>query len=116
MKKRVQKATRKSQCRDFETYLKDSLVRYEFFRDDDEPIEIEKIRQEILTTWDKNGDKLRAAEIYTGLQLMLQSVAESFVLNDRRCWLLERNFETQIVSVTSRELSPRSHAIISKKN
>ncbi|XP_043279557.1 methyltransferase-like protein 25 isoform X2 [Venturia canescens] len=116
LKKRTRKATRNSQCIDFETYLQDAMLRYEFKCNDENSLtDTAEIRESILSEWKKVLAKLDDIEIYTGLQLMLQSPAESLILRDRRCWLVEMSYDTEIIPVTSRSLSPRSHAIVSRK-
>ncbi|XP_012273858.1 methyltransferase-like protein 25 [Orussus abietinus] len=97
LEKRVQKGTRKSQCADFETYLLDSLKRYRFkqFTGDIEQVAEgaafkERVKVDGKSLWDKNSEKIEAAEAYTALQMHLQSPAESLILMDRICWLNEQ--------------------------
>ncbi|XP_015602097.1 methyltransferase-like protein 25 [Cephus cinctus] len=124
LKKNVRKATRKSQCLNFSTYLKDSLKRYTFERiveESDKSISCmititEDLQKDIMSLWEKYEHKLKAVEVYTGLQLLLQSPAESLILMDRVCWLKEHGFPTEILPVMSEKLSPRSQAIVSRKH
>lgn len=75
----------------------------------------DELEKDITRVWEKQNKKLRAVEIYTGLQMMLQLPAESLVLQDRLCWLHEQGLEAVIVPVMNKRLSPRSHAIVSRK-
>lgn len=116
--KQVQKATRISQCTDFETYVKDALLRYKL-----EPIKKCEIKERndehehnLKKLWEQYHKKLHVAEIYTGLQLMLQAPAESLVLQDRLCWMREQGFHATIVPVMNKCLSPRCCALVSQKN
>ncbi|XP_063985354.1 probable methyltransferase-like protein 25 [Diachasmimorpha longicaudata] len=110
--KTKRKSVRSSKCLNFETYLQNFVSRYNFNGKELD----EKYYAEINQLWGENESKLKLAEVYTGLQLLLQAPAEYLVLNDRKCWLEEQGFpETKIVSVLNRKLSPRSHAIVSSK-
>lgn len=82
---------------------------------EDNVITCDKLEKDITQLWEKQCKKLKTAEIYTGLQMMLQLPAESLVLQDRLCWLYEQGLEAAIVPVTNKRLSPRSYAIISHK-
>lgn len=75
----------------------------------------DELEKGITRVWEKQNKRLRAIEIYTGLQMMLQLPAESLVLQDRLCWLHEQGLEAVIVPVMNKRLSPRSHAIVSHK-
>ncbi|KAG7210689.1 hypothetical protein KM043_012192 [Ampulex compressa] len=121
LKKKFQKATRKNQCESFETYIKDSLSRYtlepinrtnavksEHF---DNALHVSKITQ----LWQRYRVKLRNAEYYTALQLVLQAPAESLLLQDRLSWMEEQGLKAFISTVTNRNLSPRCYAIVSQK-
>lgn len=110
--KNVRKATRKSQCSNFASYLMDCTHRYTLHKAEWN----EKIQNEITSLWLENELKSKEVELYTALQLLLQKPVESFVLMDRIQFLKEKNFETFVVQVTERSLSPRSYALISKKN
>lgn len=144
----MRKGTRKTQCTDFQTYVKDSLLRYdltpktsvnftgesqaafimrysrflegldnstEILMCQDDAIERDKLEKDIARVWKRQNKRLKAVEIYTGLQMMLQLPAESLVLQDRLCWLHEQGLEAVIVPVMNKRLSPRSHAIVSRK-
>lgn len=76
----------------------------------------EDIEEGLTKIWIENEDKLESAEIYTGLQLLLQSPAESLILEDRVSWLKEQGIFAEIHSVMEKSLSPRSHAIVARKN
>ncbi|EFN77509.1 methyltransferase-like protein 25 [Harpegnathos saltator] len=120
LRKKVRKGTRKSQCMDFQTYVKDSLLRYDLMPKSDmdltgDVITRDELERDISRVWEKQNERLRAVEIYTGLQMMLQLPAESLVLQDRLCWLHEQGLEAMIVPVMNKRLSPRSHAIVSHK-
>lgn len=122
LKKKVCKATRRSQCSSIENYVKDTLLRYTF-----EPInetsQVKKgkmynheiIASEIIELWKNHCQRLKEVEIYTGLQLILQEPAESIVLQDRLCWLQEQGLEATLVPVMNKALSPRSNAIVAQK-
>ncbi|XP_043470719.1 uncharacterized protein LOC122503975 [Leptopilina heterotoma] len=96
-------------------YLKDSLKRYKFIPNGKKDLP-SNIEQEVTNLWTLNESKLECAEIYTGLQLLLQSPAESLILEDRIVWLREQGFNAEIHPVMEKTLSPRSHAIVSLKN
>ncbi|XP_066596315.1 methyltransferase-like protein 25B [Prorops nasuta] len=117
LKKKARKGTRKSQCLTIETYIRDSLSRYTFQHIEQESSSVNSDThfKRLLHLWEEQKSKLKTAEIYTGLQLMLQGAAESLVLNDRFCWLNERNLLNSIVPVMNKSLSPRSHALISQR-
>ncbi|XP_014472505.1 PREDICTED: protein RRNAD1-like [Dinoponera quadriceps] len=120
LRKRVRKGTRKSQCMDFQTYVKDSLLRYDLAPRTDisvtgDVIARDELEKDIVRVWEKQQKRMRAVEIYTGLQMILQLPAESLVLQDRLCWLHEQGLEAVIVPVMNKRLSPRSHAIVSRK-
>ncbi|XP_017878991.1 methyltransferase-like protein 25 isoform X2 [Ceratina calcarata] len=116
LKKCTQKGTRKSQCLDFETYIKDSLHRYTLKKlEEDAQFNFETHEQNMIDLWESHSDKLKLAEIYTGLQMMLQAPAESLVLQDRLCWMKEQGLRAKIVPVMHRRLSPRAYAIVSQK-
>lgn len=112
----VRKATRKSQCKNFETYLQDTIERYYFngnsiSNDGDN----KKFMETIMKLWESHEDKMNDVEIYTGLQLLLQAPAESLVLYDRYCWLIENNYSSEIVAVLSNVISPRCYATVGIK-
>ncbi|XP_070529559.1 probable methyltransferase-like protein 25 [Cardiocondyla obscurior] len=118
LKKKVRKGTRKSQCSNFQTYVKDSLLRYDFVPNADETDRVvtrEKMEKDLTQIWEEQSKSFKAVEIYTGLQMMLQLPAESLILQDRLCWLHEQNLETVIVPVMDKCISPRSYAIVSYK-
>ncbi|KZC11559.1 PREDICTED: methyltransferase-like protein 25 [Dufourea novaeangliae] len=117
--KRTQKGTRKSQCLNFETYIKDSLNRYILQPQEEKNIKeqgiqvnVDEHEKNIIKLWKIYCDKLKVVELYTALQLILQASAESLVLQDRLCWMHEEGFEATIIPVTNKQLSPRSHAIV----
>ncbi|XP_076297443.1 methyltransferase-like protein 25B isoform X1 [Lasioglossum baleicum] len=123
LKKRTQKATRKSQCTNFETYIRDSLNRYTLQPREETNEEQQDVRfsaelheKNMIELWEMHRDKLKMVEIYTALQLILQASAESLLLQDRLCWMREHGLEATIIPVTNRQLSPRSYAIVSWKN
>ncbi|XP_078038148.1 methyltransferase-like protein 25B isoform X1 [Augochlora pura] len=123
IKKRTQKGTRKSQCLNFETYVKDSLNRYTFqsqketnLEEEDMQFSTEMHEKNIMKLWEMHCDKLKMVELYTALQLVLQASAESLLLQDRLCWMREQKLEATVISVTNKRLSPRSYAIVSWKN
>ncbi|PBC25399.1 hypothetical protein APICC_09447 [Apis cerana cerana] len=104
LKKCTQKGTRKSQCLNFETYIKDALTRYilqpqekETFKKQDVEFNLDTHKKNIIELWKNHCDKFKIVEIYTGLQLMLQAPAESLVLQDRLCWMEEQGLEAKIV-------------------
>lgn len=115
--KQTRKGTRKSQCLNFETYIKDSLNRYilQPLKEQDIQTNLNIHEKNMVELWKSHCNKLKAVEIYSGLQLILQAPAESFILQDRLCWMEEQGFDTTIVPVMNRHLSPRSYAIISQK-
>ncbi|XP_048265902.1 probable methyltransferase-like protein 25, partial [Bombus terrestris] len=122
LKKRKQKGTRKSQCCDFKAYVRDSLTRYilqpqekEALKEQDVQLNLDMHEKNIIELWGNHCDKLKIVEIYTGLQLMLQASAESFVLQDRLCWMEEQGLEAKIIPVMNKYLSPRAYAIVSQK-
>ncbi|XP_011861448.1 PREDICTED: methyltransferase-like protein 25 [Vollenhovia emeryi] len=118
LKKKVRKGTRKSQCSNFQTYVKDSLLRYDFVSNTDgtDAIARDEIEKGITRIWEEQSSNLRAVEIYTGLQMMLQLPAESLILQDRLCWLYEQGLQAATVPVMNKCISPRSYAIVSKKH
>ncbi|XP_076633206.1 methyltransferase-like protein 25B isoform X2 [Colletes latitarsis] len=69
----------------------------------------------IIELWKNHYNKLKVVEIYTALQLMLQSAAESLILQDWLCWMHERGLDATIIPVMNKQLSPRSYAIVSWK-
>lgn len=102
----------------FQTYVKDSLLRYDFVPNTDETDNIiarDEMEKGITRIWDEQNRNLKAVEIYTGLQMMLQLPAESLILQDRLCWLYEQGLEAVIVPVMNKCISPRSYAIVSYK-
>ncbi|XP_012064152.1 PREDICTED: methyltransferase-like protein 25 [Atta cephalotes] len=118
LNKKVRKGTRKSQCSNFQTYVKDSLLRYDLVSDTDKKDNVithEEMEKGITRLWEEQSTKLKTVEIYTGLQMMLQLPAESFILQDRLCWLHEQDLEAVIVPVMNKCISPRSYAIVSNK-
>ncbi|XP_043527491.1 protein RRNAD1-like [Frieseomelitta varia] len=122
LKKRTQKGTRKSQCFDFKTYVRDSLSRYilqsqkgEELKEQDVQVNLDMHEKNIIELWKIHCDKLKIVEIYTGLQLMLQASAESFILQDRLCWMKEQGLKAKIIPVMNKYLSPRANAIVSQK-
>lgn len=120
LRKKVRKGTRKTQCLNFQTYIKDSLLRYDLLPKTDTKltgnvIPHDELERDIMQLWKEQNKRLRAIEIYTGLQMMLQLPAESLVLQDRLCWLHEQGFEAVTMPIMNKCLSPRSYAIISYK-
>ncbi|KAG5339082.1 MET25 protein, partial [Acromyrmex heyeri] len=118
LNKKVRKGTRKSQCSNFQTYVKDSLLRYDLVPDTDKTDNVithEEMEKAITRVWEEQSTRLKAVEIYTGLQMMLQLPAESFILQDRLCWLHEQGLEAVTVPVMNKCISPRSYAIVSNK-
>ncbi|XP_034194968.1 methyltransferase-like protein 25B isoform X3 [Osmia lignaria lignaria] len=121
--KQTQKGTRKSQCLNFESYVKDSLNRYILQpskgRKEQGNIDVQSTpdihEKNIVKLWKSHCDKLKIVEIYSGLQLMLQAAAESFILQDRLCWMEEQGLKATIIPVMNKHLSPRSYAIVSQK-
>ncbi|CAD6217346.1 GSCOCG00004796001-RA-CDS [Cotesia congregata] len=109
----VRKATRKSQCKNFETYLQDTLERYYF--NGNKMSDDEEFKSNIKNLWKFNESKLSIVEIYTGLQLLLQAPAESLVLYDRYYWLIEQNYSAEIIAVLSNIISPRCYATVAVK-
>ncbi|XP_034946161.1 protein RRNAD1-like [Chelonus insularis] len=109
----VQKATRKTQCSSFHQYLLDTLNRYKF--NNIKVFDNEQLKEKLLRLWELHKDKMEDVEIYTALQCLLQMSAESLVLYDRCCWLLENNYSTEIVTILNNKISPRCYAIISNK-
>ena len=119
MKKNVRKATRKSQCIDFESYLEDCTKRYSFVNTTDSDKLVpwsDEIKDAIKTLWNTQKDKYENIEIYTALQSLLQNAAESLVLMDRLFYLKEQRLEAFIIPTMNRSLSPRCYAIVSNKN
>lgn len=82
---------------------------------EDNVITREEMEKGITQVWEEQSRRLKAVEIYTGLQMMLQLPAESFILQDRLCWLHEQGLEAAIVPVMNKCISPRSYAIVSHK-
>ncbi|XP_011701899.1 PREDICTED: methyltransferase-like protein 25 [Wasmannia auropunctata] len=118
LNKKVRKGTRKSQCSNFQTYVKDSLLRYDLVPDTnktDSVITRDEMEKGITRVWEEQSGRLEAVEIYTGLQMMLQLPAESLILQDRLCWLHEQGLEAVTVPVMNKCVSPRSYAIVSHK-
>lgn len=121
LKKVCRKGTRKSQCESFENYLEDSSNRYvleKLTNHGEEACVIswnDKIKDDMKILWLKYTDKLKAVELFTALQLLLQQAAESLILSDRMYFLKENNCEAYLASIMNRSLSPRSCALISKK-
>nr|XP_012220945.1 PREDICTED: methyltransferase-like protein 25 [Linepithema humile]XP_012220946.1 PREDICTED: methyltransferase-like protein 25 [Linepithema humile] len=122
LKKKVRKGTRKSQCSNFQTYIKDSLLRYDLMSNIAPGAKLtgkistrDELEKSITQTWEEQNGKLRSVEIYTGLQMMLQLPAESLILRDRLCWLHEQGLQAVIVPVMNKCVSPRSYAIVSHK-
>ncbi|XP_029671383.1 methyltransferase-like protein 25 [Formica exsecta] len=121
LKKKVQKGTRKSQCSSFQTYVKDSLLRYDLVPDTNvkftgNVIVHDELEKGITQVWEEQSQKLEIVKIYSGLQMMLQLPAESLILQDRLSWLHEQGLEAVIVPVMNKSISPRSYAIVSHKN
>ncbi|XP_011641098.1 protein RRNAD1-like [Pogonomyrmex barbatus] len=126
LNKKVRKGTRKSQCLNFQTYIKDSLLRYDLIPYNlaledyatltDRMIMQDELEKDITQMWEKQSKRLKDVEIYTGLQMMLQLPAESLILQDRLCWLHEHGLEAIIVPVMNKCVSPRSYAIVSHKH
>ena len=73
------------------------------------------MKNEIINLWNIHLEKQETVELYTALQLLLQQVAESFVLFDRMYFLQEHHHEVNIIPVMSRSLSPRNCAMVSSK-
>nr|XP_031845613.1 methyltransferase-like protein 25 isoform X2 [Nomia melanderi] len=122
LKKCARKGTRKSQCLNFETYIKDSLNRYIFQSQKETNIKEQGVQfstemhiTRMMELWNIYCDKLKIVEIYTALQSVLQASAESLLLQDRLCWIQEHGLEATIIPVTNKQLSPRSYAIVSSK-
>ncbi|XP_017789596.1 PREDICTED: protein RRNAD1-like [Habropoda laboriosa] len=122
LKKRNRKGTRKSQCLNFETYVRDSLHRYILQPSKGDKVEEQDVQsnldmheKNIMQLWKVHCNKLKIVEMYTGLQLMLQAPAESFILQDRLCWMAEQGLEAKIIPVMNKRLSPRAYAIVSRK-
>ncbi|EFN62886.1 UPF0431 protein C1orf66-like protein [Camponotus floridanus] len=121
LKKKVRKGTRKSQCSSFQTYVKDSLLRYDLIPDINvkftgNVIVHDELEKDIMQVWEEQSKKLKTVEIYSGLQMMLQLPAESLILQDRLLWLHEQDLEAVIVPVMNKCISPRSYAIVSHKS
>jgi hypothetical protein len=104
----------------FENYLKDCTQRFIYEKDINyKKCTIpwnDKIKTEIINLWKKNSEKQNIVELYTALQLLLQQVVESLVLFDRLYFLKEHNYETNILPIMNKSLSPRCYAIVSKKS
>lgn len=81
----------------------------------DVQLNLDMHEKNIIELWENHCDKLKIVETYTGLQLMLQASAESFVLQDRLCWMEEQGLEAKIIPVMNKYLSPRAYAIVSQK-
>ncbi|XP_072748542.1 uncharacterized protein [Anoplolepis gracilipes] len=112
LKKKVRKGTRKSQCSNFQTYIKDSLLRYDLVPNTN----VKLTEKEITQLWEEQSKRLEIVEIYSGLQMMLQLPAESLILQDRLSWLHEQDLQAVIIPVMNKCISPRSYAIVSYKN
>lgn len=122
MKKTVKKATRKSQCVNFETYLTDTLQRYTF--NDKNASNDEELIDKLRKKWDENKEKFGDIEIFTALQVLLQGPAESLVLEDRRSLLNEslinkddrtkKKINAVIVPIFDPAISPRCQAIVAQ--
>lgn len=121
LKKKVRKGTRKSQCSNFQTYIKDSLLRYDLVPNTnvkltDNVLVHDELEKEITQLWEEQSKRLEIVEIYSGLQMMLQLPAESLILQDRLSWLHEQDLQAVIIPVMNKCISPRSYAIVSYKN
>ncbi|XP_011494904.1 PREDICTED: protein RRNAD1-like isoform X2 [Ceratosolen solmsi marchali] len=123
LRKLVRKGTMKSQCLDFENYLKNCTQRYvyekkfycnETFISHAMPWN-DEIKIDIISLWKNHAEKQKIVELYTALQSLLQQVIESLVLFDRLSFLKEYNYETNILSIMDKSLSPRCFAIVSTK-
>ncbi|XP_029175954.1 methyltransferase-like protein 25 [Nylanderia fulva] len=120
LKKKVRKGTRKSQCLNFQTYVNDSLLRYDIVPDTNVKfagnVVHDELEKGITQVWEEQSERLETVKIYSGLQMMLQLPAESLILQDRLFWLHEQNLEAVIVPVMNKCISPRSYAIVSHKS
>ncbi|KAK0175179.1 hypothetical protein PV327_008952 [Microctonus hyperodae] len=111
LKKTVKKATRKSQCVNFDTYLTDTLQRYIF--NDENASKNEELIDKLRKKWDENKDKLDDIEIFTALQVLLQAPAESLVLEDRHD-KTKKKINAVIVPIFDPTISPRCQAIVAR--
>lgn len=120
----MSKGTRKkAQCNTFESYLNDCISRYKLEKvikekENEFIVNIpwsEEVKQEIILLWYSNNNLQNKLEMYTGLQLILQHPAESLVLTDRLNFLKEQSYDSEIIHVMERSLSPRSYALVSRK-
>ncbi|XP_023319192.1 protein RRNAD1-like [Trichogramma pretiosum] len=117
LKKHVCKATRKTQCGDFESYLKDSMNRYSLHESESDKVIpwTEEIEESIKRLWNEKSSSQKDVELYTGLQYLLQNAAESLVLVDRLFYLKENSVDSYLLPTMNRSLSPRCYAIVSTK-
>ncbi|XP_067002978.2 uncharacterized protein [Anabrus simplex] len=116
LKKKRRRGVRKTRHHTFSSILEDILLRYDFITEDKNVVL--NVRQDLTHLWSKYSGLCRLAEAVTGLQMMMQSVAESFVLVDKMIYLQENNdtlLSYDLIKVMDDNISARCHALVARK-
>uniref|UniRef100_A0A1B6CCJ0 Methyltransferase domain-containing protein n=3 Tax=Clastoptera arizonana TaxID=38151 RepID=A0A1B6CCJ0_9HEMI len=79
--------------------------------------DVGEIKKELLNLWDEHKNKLKLIEIITGLQMCIESVAESLVAADRACFLFENGIkDIRLIKLFDSNISPRGLVYVATKS
>lgn len=113
-----------SQFTSVETYIDRALASYEFaakgngFQLQTSELSSSSVRSKVAALWALHASARRLAELFTGLQTMVQPITEQLVICDRSRYLEEMGVENvfcDVVKILDESISPRCIAITSKK-
>lgn len=104
---------------DFSMYVNETLERCTFSSTNESlqnNEDVEQVRKKLLRLWELHNDKLKMVEVITGLQMCVESVAESFIAADRACFLFENGIkDVRLVKLFDSSISPRGLVYLASK-
>ncbi|KAK9504631.1 hypothetical protein O3M35_010922 [Rhynocoris fuscipes] len=97
-------------------YIKIWLKRNDILNELNEVVNSDTLETELLEYWPKYKHLIKRIECFTSLQVCLQSLAESLLMADKLCYLLQYALKNvNAIRITDPAISPRSLAIVASK-
>jgi hypothetical protein len=117
LKKKYRRGVKKTNRSTFESFMDDALKRYKFVANiNTSHCDSSTILCQVAELWHHHESSCRLAEVVTVLQMVVQGVAESFILADRAAYLQEQSVSSvEIVKVMDDKVSPRCLALVARK-
>eukprot|EP00088_Acartia_fossae_P056460 TRINITY_DN6575_c0_g1_i1.p1 TRINITY_DN6575_c0_g1~~TRINITY_DN6575_c0_g1_i1.p1 ORF type:complete len:425 (-),score=53.40 TRINITY_DN6575_c0_g1_i1:118-1392(-) len=109
LKKKRRKATKKSEVKDFDSYLQNVQNIYDLSFN-------QKDISEIKELYDTKYELHNLVENISGLQFLIQQVIESLILADRKSYLEQFGAKTELYHVFDDVISPRNTVIYAVKS